>query len=316
MTASFPSQADAFRDAALEQGGLFGDIISVVTHPARAIRAVAHAVHSVAHAITHPTELVHALGSVVDGPLDLFNATVGAATGFKLPAPSQVFGPIASAIASGDLSKMGHALANVAHTVADVVSFIPGPGTLIGGALNSGLTFLEHGAGLQAALEPLLALPPFSTFPPEVKDIIRSFISFLVELVEGKGKAHDLTDLAVASMRKHLLDQVPPLLRGPADELFKMIMHLVIHQKPVKAAAARLIHHAAKHHPQVHHPAQRRHMAAIHSLATKAAQAEVVAHERHQAHKARVALHAAQPRTFISAQPGPDLGITSVIIKL
>jgi hypothetical protein len=253
-----------YQDSSIEQGGLFGDLVHAVTHPAAALR-------SAVHTLSHPKELLHVLGAVVDGPMDAINATIGKATGFTLPVPSRIVGPLAGAIASGDLSKMEGALVDLGHTVADVVAYVPGIGTGLAGALNTGLTILQTGVGLAAAVEPLLAIPPFAMLPVEVKDVIRGLVSALDHMIHGAGAGHALTDVMVAEMRKDLLSRVPVLLKGPVDELFKAIMHMVFHKKKLVAAGARLLHEGIARHP---------HREARHAtIAHKAIIAEQAAHQ-------------------------------------
>jgi len=150
------------------------------------------------------------------------------------PNPREIAKVTFNAAISGDFETAKVQLEGHAQQFQDMVGFVPGIGTGVAEALGVALAIIEGNSSLEIALKAMIDLPPFVYLPPNIKDLLRALIDAVVKLFEGDS----VEDLALATTRKAILDQLPSGtpddIKSVVADFFDAMAQVILHGKALK----------------------------------------------------------------------------------
>ena len=131
------------------------------------------------------------------------------------------------------------------HEAAGALSLIPGVGTAISSALETGLAILDGGSPLDIAIHAAYGAIPI---PPGVKDVTDHVLGVILSLAHSAMSGAPLTDAMIQATVSQL-PKDPPIVKSVADTLLHLVVG-ALSKHPTQHTLAKAVQHASKPLPK------------------------------------------------------------------
>jgi hypothetical protein len=193
---------------------------------ANAANAGVQAARSAGDALLTGTKVV---AHVLDAPLQLAEHVPLLGGTLHALSPFQKMEKMADAIQRGDMGALKKIVTDDARLASGVVSLVPGLGSGIGAAIQTGLSILEGGGPLDIAIHAAYGAIPI---PPGIRQVTDAVLEGVLKLAHSGS----VTDVVLASARS----AVPA---GLPRDVFDTLAQLVVKRVPIHRAAESLVDH-------------------------------------------------------------------------